>query len=102
MIIGDSISRPSESQHSIQLTSVNNKKSKKMENTNIKSANNTLSTIFNSIINIKSGGAHILLLICQLIFSGWHIVGHVVLDSGVNPFIFALYREIVGIFMMLM
>ena len=100
MIIGDSISRP---QESIYInTIVHSKKNKKMDQNIIKSTTNKCSLVINSIINIKSSGAHVLLLVCQLIFSGWHIVGHVVLDSGVNPFIFALYRELFGIFMMYM
>ena len=40
--------------------------------------------------------AHMTLVIVQICFSGWHIIGHLALKSGANPFVFALYREFVA------
>ena len=37
--------------------------------------------------------SHVLLLCTQLVFSGWHIIGHAVMKHGVDPFIFVFYRE---------
>jgi drug/metabolite transporter (DMT)-like permease len=37
--------------------------------------------------------SHGLLLTSQICFSGWHIVGSLVLKDGASPFVFALYRE---------
>lgn len=39
---------------------------------------------------------HLVALSGQLCFSGWHIVGSLALKDGANPFVFALYRELVG------
>ena len=34
-----------------------------------------------------------ILLLVQVAFSGWHILGKLALDDGCDPLIFALYRE---------
>ena len=39
---------------------------------------------------------HALLLFVQVCFSGWHIIGSVVLNNGADPLVFALYREILA------
>lgn len=43
---------------------------------------------------------YILLLLVQLIFSGWHIIGSISLKEGADPLVFALYREIFGTILM--
>ena len=45
--------------------------------------------------------AHALLLVAQLCFSGWHIVGSLCMKQGANPFVFVLYREVVASLLML-
>jgi drug/metabolite transporter (DMT)-like permease len=37
--------------------------------------------------------AHFVLVLVQLTFSGWHIIGKVALKEGADPIVFALYRE---------
>ena len=37
---------------------------------------------------------HFFLLTSQLCFSGWAVIGTLVLRNGVNAFVFVLYREI--------
>jgi drug/metabolite transporter (DMT)-like permease len=44
--------------------------------------------------------AHVLLVITQLCFSGWHIVGSQALSDGADPLIFALYREATALVLM--
>jgi hypothetical protein len=44
--------------------------------------------------------AHVAVLCAQLFFSGWHILGKLALNSGVNPIIFACYREIAASILM--
>ena len=46
--------------------------------------------------------AHVLLLTCQLCWSMWHVIGSLTLQEGVNPIIFALYREITASICMLL
>lgn len=46
--------------------------------------------------------ANILLLVCQLCWSGWHVIGSLTLSKGVNPIIFALYRELTASVCMLL
>ena len=43
---------------------------------------------------------HALLLATQICFSGWHVIGHVALQNGANPFVFVLYREVLACFLM--
>jgi drug/metabolite transporter (DMT)-like permease len=50
--------------------------------------------------NTKQYVSHGLLLTSQLCFSGWHIVGSIVLKDGASPFVFALYRELVASLLM--
>jgi drug/metabolite transporter (DMT)-like permease len=38
--------------------------------------------------------AHLVLLSCQLSFSGWHLIGSVAMKYGADPFVFVLYREL--------
>ena len=45
---------------------------------------------------LKTNVAHFALLVAQLCFSGWHVVGHLALKDGADPFVFALYREVLG------
>mmetsp|Transcript_738 Transcript_738/g.747 ORF Transcript_738/g.747 Transcript_738/m.747 type:complete len:334 (+) Transcript_738:240-1241(+) len=45
---------------------------------------------------------YILLVLVQLAFSGWYIVGSLSLRTGADPFIFASYREIIASVLMLM
>jgi drug/metabolite transporter (DMT)-like permease len=44
--------------------------------------------------------SHFLLFCTQVVFSGWHIIGHAVMHNGVNPFIFVFYRECTASFLM--
>lgn len=43
---------------------------------------------------------HILLIVTQFVFSGWHLLGSLAMRSGANPLIFALYRESIATFLM--
>ena len=53
------------------------------------SSSSSSSTFFSSKFR-----AHILLLISQFCWSLWHVIGSLTLSKGVNPIIFALYREL--------
>ena len=44
--------------------------------------------------HIKIVLPHFFLLTSQLCFSGWAVLGTLVLRNGVNAFVFVLYREI--------
>ena len=44
--------------------------------------------------------ANLIILSAQLCFSGWHIVGSLVLKSGADPMVFLLYRVAIGTIMM--
>lgn len=39
---------------------------------------------------------HLLLIITQFTFSGWHLLGSATMKVGANPLVFALYREFVA------
>jgi drug/metabolite transporter (DMT)-like permease len=43
---------------------------------------------------------HILLIVTQFFFSGWHLLGSLAMRGGANPLIFALYRESLATFLM--
>lgn len=43
---------------------------------------------------------HLLSLSGQICFSGWHIIGSLALKDGADPFVFALYRELLGCLIM--
>lgn len=45
--------------------------------------------------------AHLLLILTQFCFSGWHIVGSQALNDGADPLMFALYRELTASALML-
>ena len=45
-------------------------------------------------------GPHLLLIVTQFVFSGWHLLGSLAMRSGANPLIFALYRESIATFLM--
>jgi len=49
----------------------------------------------------KSYTVHGVLVLVQLCFSGWHVIGSLVFKDGTNPLIFALYREIYASILML-
>ena len=40
--------------------------------------------------------AHVAVLVAMLCFSGWHIVGSLAMQNGTDPFVFALYRELMA------
>lgn len=44
--------------------------------------------------------AHIALLVGQTCFSGWHIVGSLTMKKGADPFLFAMYREVLSSILM--
>lgn len=45
--------------------------------------------------------AHGIMLVCQLFYSGWHLVGSIALKKGADPFVFVLYRELFASVVML-
>ena len=49
----------------------------------------------------KPFSVHVVLVLVQLCFSGWHVIGSLVFREGTNPLIFALYREIYASILML-
>ena len=71
-----------------------------IDNRNVRSASQ--STVSTRTVGVESFAPHALLLITQFIFSGWHLLGFLVIRSGANPLIFALYREIIASALMLL
>ena len=55
----------------------------------------------NQPVEVKNLAPHFLLIVTQFIFSGWHLLGFLVMSSGANPLIFALYRETIAAVLML-
>ena len=43
---------------------------------------------------------HLLLALAQFFFSGWHLIGSLVLAGGADALIFALYRELIAVALM--
>lgn len=43
---------------------------------------------------------HLLLALAQFFFSGWHLIGSLVLAGGADALIFALYRELIAVVLM--
>ena len=55
----------------------------------------------NGLDDINNVAPHLLLIVTQFIFSGWHLLGFLAIRSGANPLIFALYREAIASVLML-
>ena len=79
----------------IDTTIDNNKNNSNINtNTNTNTKNDEMTCLQHSL-------PHIILICINLIFSGWHIIGSLALGNGVNPLIFALYREIFASILMI-
>jgi drug/metabolite transporter (DMT)-like permease len=53
----------------------------------------SLWTSLTSITSVESSIApHLLLIVSQFLYSGWHIIGFLALKNGANPLVLALYR----------
>lgn len=64
------------------------------------SSSSSQSSLITFGITLKTR-AHILLLLCQLSWSFWHVLASLTLQGGTNPIIFALYRELISSICML-
>ena len=53
-------------------------------------------------LTVNSVTPHVLLIITQFVFSGWHLLGFLALRGGASPLIFALYRESIASVLMLL
>jgi drug/metabolite transporter (DMT)-like permease len=49
---------------------------------------------------VEQGLAHASLVLCQFLFTGWHILSKIALNKGANPVIFALYKQIISSILM--